>query len=54
MFYKDRSLAKDKSNILLKIFCTNIRHDDYLKFEQIIMKAKFIKNAEVDSFGFER
>jgi hypothetical protein len=53
MFYKDRSLAQDKPNILLKIFCTNNRNDDYLKFEQIIMKAKFIKNAELIALGLK-
>ncbi len=28
--YKERSLAQDNSNLLLKIFCTNIKHDNYV------------------------
>jgi hypothetical protein len=38
--YRERSLAPDKSNLLLKIFCSTIKHETYLKKIQLVIKAK--------------
>jgi hypothetical protein len=38
--YKQRSFAQDKSNLLLKIFCPNVRHNSY---SQITIKTKVLK-----------
>ncbi len=38
--FKQRSFAQDKSNLLLKIFCPNVRHYSY---SQITIKTKFLK-----------
>ncbi len=45
--------AKNKMILLSKIFCTNIKHDNYLQLIQITIKTRLIKNAKFDWLGLE-
>ncbi len=41
-----------KSNLLLKIFCTNAKHDYYLQFTPYNkLKQSFIKRFKLDCLG---
>jgi hypothetical protein len=40
------SLAQDEASLLLKIFCANIKHDNYSQF-----KTMFIKKESFDALG---